>query len=381
MKITFFSNFLNHHQTPFCDGMYKELGDHFTFVSTEETPASFLINGYPDCRKYLYNLLAYENESNYERAIRLGFESDVVIIGSAPDIFIKERLKHNKHTFRYSERLLKQGEWRVLDPRVLSAILKSHTILRNKNVYMLCAGAYTANDLDLIFAYPNKKYKWGYFTKVDELDVEQLIERKPKGCIQLLWVARFLDWKHPELAVKLAFELKKRGYNFHLNMIGVGAMFERIKKMIEKLDLSDCIFLLRSMSNSDVRNYMIKSNIFLFTSDRNEGWGAVLNEAMSCGCAVVASNEIGAVPFLIKHKQNGLIFKSRSLSSIVEQTEKLLREKSLRDQISNNAHFTMYNEWSPKIATSRFLRLANSMLENQKTTFEQGPCSAAYWSK
>ena len=55
---------------------------------------------------------------------------------------------------------------------------------------------------------------------------------------------------------------------------------------------------------------MEKTGIFLFTSDRQEGWGAVLNEAMNSGCAVVASHLIGAVPFLKKKKKNGLVYSS-----------------------------------------------------------------------
>jgi glycosyltransferase involved in cell wall biosynthesis len=45
--------------------------------------------------------------------------------------------------------------------------------------------------------------------------------------------------------------------------------------------------------------------VFIFTSDRNEGWGAVLNEAMGSGCAVVAADLIGSVPYLIEHKKMG----------------------------------------------------------------------------
>ncbi|MDO9594866.1 MAG: glycosyltransferase [Lutibacter sp.] len=377
MKVTFFSNFLNHHQTPFCDEMFKLLNGNFTFVSTMMIPESFLNNGYPDCTDYPYNLNSYNDKAQYENALQLGLDSDIVIIGSAPEIFIKERIKANKTTFRYYERLLKKGNWQLLDPRILYLLLRNHTIYRNKNLYMLCASAYTANDLNLFFAYPEKKYKWGYFTEVEELDIEQVIAQKPKQCIQLLWTGRFIDWKHPELVVKLAFELKKRGYNFHLNMIGVGVIFESIKKLIEKLNVTECVSLLGSMPNNEVRNYMKKSNIFLFTSNQNEGWGAVLNEAMSCGCAVVASNTIGATPYLIEHEKNGLIFKSGRLSSLVEQTEKLLRNKLVRDQISKNAYYTLLNEWSPQIAASNFLMLAQSIIDGQIISIEKGTCSKA----
>ena len=35
MKIAFFSNFLNHHQLPFCQEMIKILNDDFIFIATE----------------------------------------------------------------------------------------------------------------------------------------------------------------------------------------------------------------------------------------------------------------------------------------------------------------------------------------------------------
>src|SRR6478736_4274243 len=117
MKITFFSNYLNHHQIPFIDELLKIGNIDFTFVSTIETPKERLKAGYSDCSGYSYNLNAYENKFNFQKAIKLGLESDIVIIGSASDIFIKERLSQNKHTFRYTERILKQGIWRLFDPR------------------------------------------------------------------------------------------------------------------------------------------------------------------------------------------------------------------------------------------------------------------------
>ena len=36
-----------------------------------------------------------------------------------------------------------------------------------------------------------------------------------------------------------------------------------------------------------------------------EGWGAVVNEAMNSGCAVVADHMIGAAPWLIRQGENG----------------------------------------------------------------------------
>lgn len=378
MKVTFFSNFLNHHQTPFCDEMYKHLEGNFTFVSTEKIPEYFLKNGYPDCTNYPYNLNSYQDETNFKKALQLGFESDIVIKGASPEIFIKERLLHNKYVFRISERVLKKGWWQIIDPRVLYSLLKVHTQYRNKNQYVLCASAYLAKELNLIFAYQKKKYKWGYFTKVEKLNIEQVIAQKSTDRIELLWTARLIDWKHPELAVKLAYELKKRDYNFHMNIIGEGIFFESIQKLIDKLHLCKQVTLLKSMPNPEVRYYMQKSNVFLFTSDRNEGWGAVLNEAMSCGCAVVSSNMIGATPYLINDGENGLIFKSGSLSKLVQQTERLINDQSLRNKLSLNAYHTMQKTWNPEKAAANFMLLAKSIMEGKEIIFEDGPCSKEF---
>lgn len=57
-----------------------------------------------------------------------------------------------------------------------------------------------------------------------------------------------------------------------------------------------------------VREYMENADIFLFTSDYGEGWGAVLNEAMNSCMAVVADCGIGAAPFLLKPGKNGMVY-------------------------------------------------------------------------
>ncbi len=51
---------------------------------------------------------------------------------------------------------------------MLGYLLLNHSRYRNKNVYMLCASAYTSADFSLVGAYRNKSYKWGYFPEVKE---------------------------------------------------------------------------------------------------------------------------------------------------------------------------------------------------------------------
>ena len=97
-------------------------------------------------------------------------------------------------------------------------------------------------------------------------------------------------------------------------MIGTGDKLPEIQKSIEDNNLTDCINLLGTMTPAEVRAQMEKHSILVFTSDKNEGWGAVLNEAMNSGCAVIANDEIGSVPFLLKNSQNGLTYHTENQS-------------------------------------------------------------------
>ncbi len=377
MTITFYTNFINHHQVSIADELFNTIGNNYTFVATMKIPESFIKNGYTDYSNKPYLLKAYESEDNYKKAQALAISSDIVIIGAASDEYIMPRIKMNKVTIRYSERWFKSNYKSLFSPRALYYYFTHHTIFRNKPLYMLCASAYTANDVAKIFAYPNKCYKWGYFPPVQQLPIEELINKKRTTKTKILWVARFIDWKHPEMPVILAKSLKSKGYSFEINMVGDGEMRNTIKKMIADFDVSDCVHLLGQFPNNEIHCLMREHHIFCFTSDRNEGWGAVLNEAMSNGCCPVAADMIGAVPYLLKHKENGLIFESTNNQSLLSNIEFLINNPNICEQLSINAYHTIQNEWSPQIAANRLLGLCKVLLNSEGNVQISGPCSKA----
>ncbi len=378
MKISFYSNFLNHHQLPFCMEMIKLLGEDFKFIATEPTHQERLAMGYHDMNEeYDFCISSYKDGISYDSALRLGIDSDVVIIGSAPDVFIAERLRQNRLTFRYSERFFKKGAWRLFDPRLLYSVFKKHTRYRNNNLYMLCAGAYTASDASLIGAYSNKTHKWGYFPEIKENDFSELCKLKAHDPITLLWCGRFIDWKHPEKAVEVMKRLENNGLDCKLDFIGDGPILERIRKMVTDLQLNDRITFLGTMSPERVRAHMEKANVYLFTSDRQEGWGAVLNESMNSGCAVVASHAIGSVPFLIKNGENGFVYRDHDINDLYIKVEMLVQDANLRKTLGTNAINTMEELWSPKVAAERLVEFCGGLLENKMIEFEYGPCSRA----
>ncbi|MBE5851378.1 MAG: glycosyltransferase [Lachnospiraceae bacterium] len=382
MKLTFVSNYINHHQIPVSNELYKKLGEDYCFIQTEPIEQERLQMGWQDETKEIPYLRCYYEQP--ETCRQLILDSDVVVFGGTDDeSYIQPRLKAGKLVIRYSERLYKTGQWKAVSPRGLKKKYEDHTKYRNAQVYLLCAGGYVSSDFHIVRAYPNKMLKWGYFPKTRQIDMDKtmLLKQevaKQKDKVTLLWAGRFIDWKHPELPIELAKYLKEKGYKFELRMIGGGDMLQEIQRLLKEYRLEDYVKLVGYMTPEEVREQMEETQIYLFTSDYQEGWGAVLNEAMNSGCAVVASHAIGATPYLIQHEKNGLIFKSGDVFDLVKQTEKLLMDQGLCEKLGRAAVDTILSQWNAENAANRLVDIAEKLLAGQDLIFsEKGPCSKA----
>ena len=373
MKITFISNYLNHHQLPFCYAMLKLCDGDFHFVSMENMSSERIKMGWGLSESFDFEIKAKESAESQKTVKALIEDSDIVIFGGnayAPKIH--NRIIKNKLTFLYSERVYKNGIWRVISPRGQYYMRRDNTRYKNNNLFLLAASAYAPFDYSLVGAYKNKAYKWGYFPQTKKYDIDSLIKQKEP--MSILWTARFIEWKHPEKALKVAKKLKKHGYNFKLRLIGNGILEEKMKNLAKKYDVEDRVEFLGSMSPEQVREHMEKSQVFLFTSDKGEGWGAVLNEAMNSGCAVIADKYIGAAPYLIKNGKNGFLY-GGSVSQLYKRTKLLLEDSEKRSQFGKNAYKTITEEWNAETAAERFITLSEHLMSGKEPPFTSGPCS------
>lgn len=376
MEIVFFSNFMNHHQLYVCEAMRNTPGISFIFVAFERVPEDRLALGYEDMNESCDCVLkAYESEGNRKAALELVQQCDVAIFGACPEMYVRQRMQYNKLAFRMNERPLKGGRLTLLKPKVLYGMFTTHTRYAFKPLYMLCASAYTALDCRLVGAYVAKAYRWGYFPVVKKYrDIYELIKKKTPASI--LWVGRLIEWKHPDASILLAKMLKEQGYQFKLTIIGRGEKEQELKRLIGKYHLEEEVQLIGALPQNEVRSYMEKAKIFLFTSTKEEGWGAVLNEAMNSACAVVAADEIGSVPFLI-NESNGFTYKSGNTDELFRKVKLCLDRDDVAEAVGIAAYRTMTDLWSPEIAAQRFIDLSKALLNKEKRRYKDGPCSRA----
>ena len=376
--IVFISNALDHIQLPLCDEFYLQTNGNFYYIATAQSSAIRSDITSTDINKTKpYVIRPYEDEEQKETAKKLINEADAVILGTAPEAYVRDRIKNNKLTFRYMERLYKTPfKINNFPRRVVSAFIH-HTRYQKNNLHLLCAGAYAAYDHELFGNYRNKRYIWGYFPKFNEYNVNQLLAHKKNNCtVEIIWVGRFVGLKHPEQVINLAKHLKSRGIHFHINMIGYGEMLDECKKSVKKLGLPE-VDILGSKSPSEVREYMDKANILLFTSDREEGWGAVVNEGMNSLCAVVASAAAGVSPYLICDGENGFLYDCKNQNSLNRKIEKLIKDENFRVELAKRGYETVRDFWNPQNAAGSCITLIDSILNKKENPIKKGPCSLA----
>lgn len=369
MKILFLSNYFNHHQAPLCDALHTLTGGKFCFVETASMPREQRELGYPRLERAY--LLSWENERG--RVLEEVGNADVVIAGEAPQRLVRRRLLTGKLTFRYSERPLREGleVWKIL-PRLLRWHWWNPLWA---DLYLLSTGAYTAGDYAKFGLFRGKSFRWGYFPEVKKQNRETLFSQKEPT--QILWCGRLLELKHPEQALEAAVRLYREGYRFMLTFLGSGEQEHLLKDRVKQENMEHCVRFPGAVPQEKVAEYMEKAGIFLFTSDKREGWGAVLNEAMACGCAVAASLGPGSVPYLIKDGENGLVYPENNVDALTEKLRFLLENPEKQTVFGEKAMETVGSLWSPEEAARRLIRLSEALLrgENGRNLYAEGPCS------
>ena len=374
MTVVFVSSFFNHHQKPLCDALFAETGGAFTFIATSPMPQARRELGYGRDPEPAYVRHSYSDDSQLTHCRKLICDADVLIFGMAPESLLKQRLRRGKLIFRYSERPLKDGNPLY---KYLPRLLRWHW--RNppgKPVYLLCASAFAASDYGKFGLFRGKAYQWGYFPQTRRYpDVQALLRQKDP--LSILWAGRFLDLKRPGDVLEAAKLLLDEGIPFRLTMVGSGPRLAEIRSRAARLGLEKHITFTGAVSPEEVREYMEKSSVYLFTSDRNEGWGAVVNEAMNSGCALVASHVIGSLPFLITPGENGLVYPCGDSNALYRCIRQLLEAPEQARALGEAACATVTGQWNAETAARRLMELSRRLLAGEKhpTPYASGPCS------
>lgn len=370
MTVVFVSNYYSYHQAALSEQLYRLTDGNFRFIATGVMDEDRIRMGWGSEALPDYVLTYNDDPAECDRLL---LSADAAILGSSPYALKEKRLAAGKLSFLYAERTNK-----VVSYRLLRAIPMFRRMYGKWDcLYFLCASAFLPVDFRFVTPHKDRFYRWGYFPQVNTYDIRSLLAgKKPRS---ILWAGRFIDWKHPEACLDVAEKLLADGItDFTLDMIGDGELRESIREQVTARHLDDHVRLPGSMPPEEVRRRMEESAVYIFTSDRQEGWGAVLNESMNSGCAVVASGEIGSVPYLLRHGENGFVYRDGDTDDLYRKVKTLLTDTEKREKFGEVAYHTLADLWNAEVAAKRLLELAENLRDGKTADiYSDGPCSKA----
>lgn len=110
----------------------------------------------------------------------------------------------------------------------------------------------------------------------------------------------------------------------------------KLMELLKKLDINKNVFLIEG--SNKVSKYYQEASMFILPS-REEGFSMVMLEAMEYGIPLIASNTIGPL-YLIKNKENGLLFEKGNITALAEKIILLIEDKNLKRKIVQNGLLT-----------------------------------------
>jgi glycosyltransferase involved in cell wall biosynthesis len=151
--------------------------------------------------------------------------------------------------------------------------------------------------------------------------------------VQLTTVAYLIKEKGVDSLVR-AIARMEHGARVHLRVVGDGPELPRLKALAESLGLGERVEF--AGLRDDVHALLGKTDIFVHPAIWAEAFGLTIAEAMSNGCAVVASR-IGGIPELIAHGQTGLLFEPGNVADLAQQLDQLVQHPELRRSLGRAA--------------------------------------------
>ena len=151
---------------------------------------------------------------------------------------------------------------------------------------------------------------------------------------RIISIGRLVAFKGFEYLIDACAELARRGLNFTCELIGDGPLRGDLEARIRKLNLSDRVHLLGSLSQGAVLERLWPADIFALpsvtdTQGASDVFPTVIIEAMAAARPVV-STHLAGIPESVVHGETGLLVSPGNTMALAEALARLIEDPKLR---------------------------------------------------
>lgn len=291
---------------------------------------------------------------DYEYRMKMGWNSHTLLEGSNIKFILKPSnkqiellLKENSNTvclfsgirgdkdiFQWFKLSLKYNVKRCIitePPFIYNKPLWMHYLrffLQDYKYIKYINGIFAIGELAVNY-YKSISRKWKIFPFQYVTDsYNRTITTNLSGKFKLLFVGSLSRRKNVQVAIRALIGLR----DIEFSIIGSGKEEQSLKQMANKHNLP--VNFQGMKPNNKIHTIMENYDALILPS-LYDGWGAVVNEAMTLGLFVIVSENCGA-KMLIKDNKQGSVFKNNNADSLHIILDKCIKQKNIiRSELQN----------------------------------------------
>jgi glycosyltransferase involved in cell wall biosynthesis len=159
-------------------------------------------------------------------------------------------------------------------------------------------------------------YPFGYFQKSFSTSAfkRSISQKTSNPKVKIVFVGQLIPRKGIDILIKTLGQLRLSYPDIRLTLIGDGSFRKSYEDLVHTYNLTDIVTFLGVLPSNSVRDQIMAADILVLPS-RWDGWGMVVNEALSVGVPVIVSDRCGAAD-IIQHKRNGYVFRSDNIKDL-----------------------------------------------------------------
>lgn len=152
------------------------------------------------------------------------------------------------------------------------------------------------------------------------------------------FVGRLEAWKGAALLIEALAELSAQAVAFTARLAGEGPLRQELQDLIDERGLAGRVVLVGQVPNLELPAFYRDLDVVVVpsieTAGFSEPWSLVVNEAMGCGCLVIASDAVGAAADgLVTDGQTGYVFPAGDFAALAEVLAGASRDISTTDSL------------------------------------------------
>jgi glycosyltransferase involved in cell wall biosynthesis len=179
------------------------------------------------------------------------------------------------------------------------------------------------------------------------------------SCPLIVYFGRLKRYKRVDLLIRAMKIVSKEVPDAKLVIAGSGDAESELKALVDELDLKDSV-LFRGYVDEDEKAELLGSAWVFVTPSSKEGWGITVIEANACGTPCIAY-DVPGLRDSIRNGETGLLIKEDGdVEALAESIVKVLRDDSLRKNLSERAL-----DWAKNFSWDKSAKKFIEVLESQ----------------